>query len=275
MRNDPTIDELKARQKETWGGFVVMESFTAVAAPRLVRFAGITPGTRVLDVACGTGVVALTAARVGASVTGLDLTPALLARAQENAEIARHVDRVTWVEGDVESLPFEDASFDVVTSQFGHIFAPRPEVAIREMLRVLKPGGRVAFSTWPPEVFVGRVFSLVARHAPTPPPFGGSGGPTAWGDVATVRERLVAAGVDASTIEHDRSAIGYGVVSPQHYARFLENRVGPTQAAIRALEATQPERLAHFRDELDAICATYFEDNSIRQDFLMTRATKS
>src|SRR5271168_2461 len=100
---------------------------TTIPAARLVKFAGVQPGQQVLDVACGTGVVSVTAARIGAHVTALDLTPELLERARENARVAGV--EVDWHEGDVEQLPFGDTTFDVVLSEFGHIFAPRPEVA--------------------------------------------------------------------------------------------------------------------------------------------------
>ena len=110
-----------------------------------MKRAKVKAGQRVLDVACGTGVVAVTAARAGAIVTALDLTPELLVRARENSKIAEV--NVDWHEGDVEKLPFENAAFDVVLSQYGHMFAPRPEIAVAEMLRVLKPGGTIAFST--------------------------------------------------------------------------------------------------------------------------------
>jgi Methylase involved in ubiquinone/menaquinone biosynthesis len=137
-------------------------------AARLVSFAGIRSGQTVLDVGCGTGVVAVTAAHRGAKVSGADLTPALLERARENAQIAGM--EIDWSEADVEALPFADGQFDVVLSQFGHMFAPRPDVALAEMLRVLKPGGTVAFSTWPPELLIGSSFSLVGKYMPPPPP---------------------------------------------------------------------------------------------------------
>jgi len=140
----------------------------------------------VLDVACGTGVVALTAARLGANATGIDLTPELVAHARENSELMNLT--VAWHEGDVEALPFPDARFDFVLSQFGRMFAPRPDVAVREMLRVLKPGGTIAFSTWPPELLIGRVFTTMAKYGPPPVP--GVAPPPQWGDPSVVRERL-------------------------------------------------------------------------------------
>src|SRR5579872_1277204 len=162
---------------------------TTRPAAQLVKFAEVSAGQRVLDVACGTGVVAVTAALRGAKVCGLDLTPTLIERANKNARIAG-VD-VEFVEGDAEALPYPDASFDVVLSQYGHIFAPRPAVVVNEMLRVLKTGGRIAFSTWPPEHFTGRMFAFVGRHAPPPPPgVEPPAPPPLWGDPNVVRERL-------------------------------------------------------------------------------------
>ena len=146
---DP-IAKMKAAAREGWSTFAPFETATGTVAPALVKFAGIRPGSRVLDVGCGTGVVAVTAARAGAEVTGLDLTPALLARAAENAALTDV--EIEFREGDVEDLSFDDASFDFVVSQFGHMFGPRPDITIGQMLRVLKPGGVIAVSTWPPEL---------------------------------------------------------------------------------------------------------------------------
>src|ERR1043165_3462809 len=164
------LDAFKAAQRQGWAHFAPLESATTPTAARLVRFAGVKSGQRVLDVGCGTGVAAVTAARRGAKVSGLDLTPELLERARENSEIAG-VD-IDWRQGDAEALPFKDGEFDVVLSQFGHMFAPRPDVTVGEMLRVLKPGGTIAFSTWPPELYVGRVLALTGRDMPPPPPGG-------------------------------------------------------------------------------------------------------
>jgi len=182
---DPTA-QFKENQKVAWSTFGLFESMTGTVAPRLVSFAGIKPGASVLDVGCGTGVVGLTAARLGARVTGVDLTPELIARAKENSALMGV--EADWRQGDAEALPLTDASFDFVVSQFGHMFAPRPDVAVREMLRVLKRGGVIAFSTWPPEMFVGRMFALNGKYAPPPP--AGVSPPSQWGDIQLIRERL-------------------------------------------------------------------------------------
>src|SRR3989442_4369623 len=179
------LAQFKAAQRQAWACFSPFELTTCATAPRRVAFAGIQADHRVLDVGCGTGVVAITAQRRGAKVTGLDLTPELLKRAQENAAVADA--DVAWHEGDAESLPFVDRGLHVVLSQFGHMFAPRPEIATREMLRVLKPGGRIAFSTWPPELCTGRIFTWIGRYLPPPPAFVAP--PPQGGDTPTVGGR--------------------------------------------------------------------------------------
>ena len=266
MSND-ALESFKTAQKLSWALFIPLEAVTTPTAARLVRHARIQSGQRVLDAACGTGVVAVTAARKGARVTGLDLTPALLERARENGRIAE-VD-IEWREGDVENLPFENASFDAVVSQFGHIFAPRPEVAIAEMLRVLKPGGTIAFSTWPPELVTGRMFALRSCYLPPPPP--GVAAPLLWGDPKIVKERL---GVAVKDIVFDRATMLSPALSPQHYRTVLERAAGPVLEIVKTLSATDPARLAAFRAEYDAIAAEYIDDNVVRQDYLLTRATK-
>ena len=259
--------QFKEAQKQGWAHFAPLEAHTTPQASRLVKHAGIQPGQRVLDVACGTGVVAVTAARLGARVTGLDLTPELLERARENAGVAGV--EVDWHEGDLEELPFGDAAFDAVLSQFGHIFAPRPQVAVAEMLRVLKPGGTIAFSTWPPELLIGRLFALSGRYMPPPPP--GVSPPWSWGDPNVVRERLGAAVTD---LAFDRARMVVPSLSPQHNRRHAERTAGPLIKLVESLAATDPDRLAAFRREFEAIVAEYFEDNTVRQDYLLTRATK-
>ena len=261
---DDPFAHFKARQRDSWAHFAPVEVFTAPTAARLVRFAHVRAGQRVLDVATGTGVVALSAARLGAEVTGLDLSPALLERARDNAGLAEVA--VTFQEGDAEALPFPDGSFDGVLSQFGHMFAPRADVATREILRVLRPGGTVAFSTWPPEHFVGRFFALAARYSPPPPP--GLSPPPLWGDVGVVRERL---GDAVTDLCFGRGVMRVNALSVQHCGRVLEQTIGPVRALA---ESGDVEKLERFRLELAALGAEYFEDNALRQDYLMTRAIK-
>jgi len=267
---DP-ISQFKENAKQGWSTFAPTEMMTASTAPHLVKYAGIKPGDKVLDVGCGTGVVALTAARLGAKATGLDLTPALLTRARENADIMKQ--DVDWHEGDVEALPFTDAAFDVVfdvvVSQFGHIFAPRAEVAIREMLRVLRPGGTIAFSTWPPELVVGRMFALLSRYSPPPPP--GFSPPTLWGDPDVVRERL---GDAVTELCFDRALMRFQVLSVQHNRVFLETNIGPVIKLVQTLGTSDPAKLAMLRRELEELISLYFSDNHVRQDYLLTRAVK-
>jgi SAM-dependent methyltransferase len=262
-----TFAQFKQAQKQSWAHFAPLEVQTMLPAAQLVKHAKVREGQRLLDCACGTGVVSITAARIGARVTGLDLTPELLERARENSRLAR-LD-VDWHEGDVEQLPFADSAFDVVLSQFGHMFAPRPDVAIGEMLRVLKPGGTIAFSTWPPELLVARRFALVARYLPPPP---GVAPPPLWGDPNIIRERL---GAKVQDIVFDRGRMIVPALSVQQHNAHAERTAGPVLRVVEMLSATDPARLAEFRRETDALVAEYFEDNIVRQDYLMTRATKA
>ena len=258
--------QYKALQRQAWSLFSPFEVVTGSVAPRLVKFAGIRRGTDVLDVGCGTGVVALAAARMGANVVGLDLTSELLARAKENAELSQV--EIQWQEGDAEQMPFGNASFNVVVSQFGHMFAPRPDVAVREMLRVLKPGGTIAFSTWPPELYTGRVFALVGKYSPPLPT--GVSSPIQWGDPGIVRERL---GNAVDDVVFDCDTMKLQGLSPAHIRVMTERSVGPVISVAKSLES-DPSKLTRFRRELEENISLYFEDNVLRQDYLLTRATK-
>jgi SAM-dependent methyltransferase len=255
---------MKQKQRELWASFAPTAAVTTPAAGHLVRFAGIVAGERVLDVGTGTGVAAITAARAGATVSGLDLTPVLLEAARDNARIAGC--EVAWTEGDAEALPYESGTFDVVLSQFGHIFAPRPDVAIAEMRRVLKPTGRVAFATWQPEFLIGKVFAFTARHAPPPPP--GAATPWSWGVPSIIAERL-AAGFGAPFFEHGE--LHPSQLSLGHFREMIERSVGPIERVVASL-AGDPPKLAQFRAELEAIAAPFFHDNVMQQDYLLTRA---
>jgi SAM-dependent methyltransferase len=261
-----SISQFKQAQKQAWSNFAPLELLTVTTAPRLVAFAGIQPGQRVLDVACGTGVVSLTVARLGAKVQGIDLTPELVSHARENAQIAKL--EIPFQEGDVEELPFAEATFDVVLSQFGHMFAPRPEVAVAQMLRVLKPGGTIAFSTWPPEMLVGQLGLLQSQYMP---PAAGVAPPTQWGDPHIVRERLGSAVTD---LLFDRATMLVPALSPQHQRMHMEQHAGPLRKLVETLSQGDPARLEEFRARYDALVARYMKENIVRQGFLITRATK-
>ena len=264
MSADP-FAELKQRQRAMWASFGPTAMFTTPVAGQFVKFAQLKPGETVLDVGTGTGVVAITAARAGAKVTALDLTPELLEQARENAGIAGLGD-ITWNEGDAEGLPYLDNSFDVVLSQFGHMFAPRPDVTIAEMRRVLKPTGRVAFATWPPEHFVGRLFAFVGRHSPPPPQ--GAAPPPLWGHPTVVTERL---GPHFEAPFFERGTMVFPALSLQHFRSFMERSIGPMQKLVESL-AGDPSRLAAIRAEFEALAAPYYIDNVVHQSYLMTRA---
>ena len=263
MTDDP-FSAFKARQREMWASFAPTATFTTPVSAHLVRFAGIAPGETVLDVGTGTGVAAITAARAGAHVNAIDLTPALLEVAHENAELAG-VD-VAFAEGDAEHLPYPDATFDVVLSQFGHMFAPRPERAVAEMRRVLKPTGRIAFATWPPELLVGRMFAFIGSMMPPPP---GVPPPGLWGDEAVVKERLGSAFGD---VAFERGVMAVPALSLGHYRAFMERSIGPMQKLVESL-AGEPERLAAARRAYDALVEPYHADNVVRQEYMLTRAT--
>jgi SAM-dependent methyltransferase len=268
MADQDPFAGFKAVQKEAWSLFTPMEVFTTPSAAKLVSFAGVATGQRLLDVGCGTGVAAITAARRGAKVRGLDLSPVLIERAREHAQLA-NLD-VDFAEGDAESLPYGDNEFDVVLSQFGHMFAPRPEVAIGEMLRVLKPGGIIAFSTWPPHLYVGRMFALISRHLPPPE---GVASPVSWGDPKIVAERLAG---KAKDIAFDMDIMTPSALSPQHFRRTMETTIGPLIKLI-AQYKDEPDRLRSFRGEFEALISEYFDasNNVMRQQFLMTKARKA
>lgn len=261
------LEQFKLAQKEVWSHFGPVEISTTPPAARLVRFANVGSDMRVLDVGCGTGVVAVTAARCGAIVSGIDLTPELLERAHENSRIAA-VD-IEWREADAEQLPFSDSSFDIVLSQFAHIFAPRPNVVTSEMLRVLKPAGTIAFATWPAELLIGSTLAAAASYLPPPPV--AVADPMLWGDPAVIKERLGGAVTD---IVFDRACMLVSALSPQHFRATIERTVGPIRKLVEMLSKTDTERLQSFRQKFDRTAVSYFQDNLVRQDYLLTRAIK-
>ncbi|HTS35986.1 MAG TPA: class I SAM-dependent methyltransferase [Candidatus Solibacter sp.] len=262
-----TLGQFKEMQKEGWKSFAPLETITVAAAARLVQFAGVSKGMRVLDVGCGTGVVALTAARAGAQVEAIDLTPELLERARANGITAGV--SVQWQEGDAEQLPFGDGEFDVVLSQFAHIFAPRPQVVTGEMLRVLRSGGTIAFATWPPDLLVGKSMALGAQYLPPLPP--GVSPPSLWGETHFVQTQL---GDRVKDLAFERAALLVPALSVRHYRAHAERTVGSVRKMVETLSVSAPERLEEYRRQFDDIVEQYYRDNLVRQDYLLARARK-
>ena len=209
--------------------------------PVVVDAAGIGPGMRVLDVAAGTGNVAIRAAQAGADVVASDLTPENLA-AGRAAATASGID-LEWVEADAEALPFADGAFDVVTSAFGVMFAPDHHAAARELLRVCRPGGAIALASFVPDGLAGDFFATLGRHAP--PPQGEP--PLLWGTEAHLRE-LLGDAVAALRCER-RRYVERVAGGPADYAAFFTETFGPL-IALRAMLADDPERLAALDGDL-------------------------
>lgn len=249
---DSTADhELKARHRAMWelGDYpAVARAVIPGLGAALVEAAGVTDGQRVLDVAAGAGNATIPAARRGAHVDAVDLAPALLAegrRAADEAGLAH--DAVTWVEGDAEHLPFPDASYDVVLSSVGVMFAPHHELAAAELLRVCRPGGTIALASWTPEGFVGRLFAALRPYAAPPPP--GSTPPPRWGEEAHVRA-LLGDGVD--DLVATKRVVETGFPGPTGFRELFAASYGPTVAAY-ARVGDDAGRRAALDADLDAL----------------------
>jgi SAM-dependent methyltransferase len=270
-RTNTAPDAALAAIQEFWSGgdYDRLASYgSAAEASRLVRFACVNAGDQLLDVGTGSGIVAIVAAQRGARVTGVDPTPALLAKARDNAELAG-VDTL-WQEGVAEFLPFPDASFDVVLSQYAHMFSAAPERAASEMLRVLKPGGRIAFAAWTPDGLAPRLMGLSVAYLPPmpgpPPP-----SPFLWGEPRGVRDYLGATGRD---LHFEHAALQLPALSPAHARRIFEETFSPTVLLVHML-GDRPDRLSKWRREHDAIVGEFFGDGRVRFEYLLTRATKN
>lgn len=262
--NNSDIAEFKEHQRAMWASFAPSAIFTTPVAAHLVSFAALQAGMKILDVGTGTGVVAITAARHGAHVSGLDLTPELLEQAKEDAAIAGQTD-IVWQEGDAEALPYADNSFDLVVSQFGHMFAPRPEVVVKEIKRVLCKGGSFAFASWPPEHLMGKLFALVNRVAPVSDAIASS--PEQWGDLHTIQDRLQG---HFEELFFERGTMLSPALSVAHRRIAFERSFGPLKQTIVNLAGDEP-KLKELRTELDTIIAPHFHANQFHQSYLMTR----
>ena len=229
--------ELKARHRAMWasGDYPSMvETFLLPLGPRLVDACGIGQGMRVLDVAAGTGNASIVAAQRGASVTASDLTPELLDAGRARAE-SEGVE-LEWVEADAENLPFEDASYDVVMSSIGAMFAPHHQDVADELVRVCRPGGTIGLLSWTPEGMIGALFRTMGPYAPPPPP--GAQPPPLWGSEDHLRE-LFGDRVEWNTLERDNLEISAVRASPRLGAA-LQGPLRPDHRHIRERGQERP-----------------------------------
>jgi ubiquinone/menaquinone biosynthesis C-methylase UbiE len=234
----PDLSALRDRQQATWasGDYAVVGATIPLVSENLCEAIDLRAGALVLDVASGSGNAAIAAARRWCDVVGTDYVPSLLARARERS--AAEGFRIEFREADAEKQPFPDASFDVVLSVFGAMFAPRPEATAAELLRVCKPGGKIGLASWTPEGFVGQTFKLMGRFVPPPP---GARSPLEWGS----REKLDALfGAGASSITANRRTFTFRYRSVAHYLETFRTWYGPTVRAFAALDAAGQQKLS-------------------------------
>ena len=229
--------QLKARLRTTWmaGDYDLFSRFMEKDADLFFRRLAVASGARLLDVGCGAGQLALIAARAGAKVTGCDIATNWIEKARARA--AAEGLEITFEEGDAESLPYDDAQFDVVTSLIGAMFAPRPELVAAELTRVCRPGGTIAMANWTPGGFIGRLFKTISKYiAPS-----GMPSPVLWGDEATVRDRLRDGIADlkfARRIYHFEYPF-----QPDAVVDFFRANYGPMKRAFASLDASGQKQL--------------------------------
>ena len=225
------LQVIKDSMRATWmaGDFGVVAKTISRGAEEFVARLALPAGARVLDVATGTGNVAIPLARRGAVVTGVDIAPNLLVQARERA--AAEGLAVPFDEGDAEQLPYADGAFDAVVTMFGAMFAPRPEVVAAEMARVLQQGGLLAMANWNPASFTGKMFRVGSKHVPPAP---GLMPPSMWGDEATVVARLEP---HFTEIETELIPIEFDMpMNPAGAVEFFKKYFGPTQVAFSRLD---------------------------------------
>jgi SAM-dependent methyltransferase len=238
------IQSLKTRLQKTWmaGDYDRFSRYMEDGARQFYERLDIPPGARVLDVGCGSGQLALMAARDGFNTTGVDIAENLIASARDRASAEQL--RARFEVGDAEALPFPDGSFDVVVSLIGAMFAPRPELVAQELLRVCAPGGTIAMANWTASGFVGQMFKAIARFiAPANMP-----SPLLWGDEATVRQRL-GSGVSQLNLTRRMHTFNYPF-PPAEVVDVFRLYYGPANLAFSSLDSAGRNAL---HEELESL----------------------
>ena len=235
------MNDLKIRLKKTWmtGDYDRFCRYMERGAEEFFDRLAVQPGTKLLDVGCGAGQLALIAARKRVNVTGCDIATNWLEQAQSRADAEGLTAK--FEEGDAESLPYPDGAFDTVTTLIGAMFAPRPEMVAAQLTRVCRPGGMIAMANWTPGGFIGQMFKIIARHIAPP----GMPSPVLWGDEATVRDRL-SRGIARLEVSRRMYPFEYPF-SPADVVEFFRENYGPMTRAFAALESQGQEKL---RNEL-------------------------
>jgi SAM-dependent methyltransferase len=233
----PDFAAIKAKQQATWasGDFAVIGTTLQIVGESLAEAVDVLPGERVLDIAAGNGNATLAAARHFAQVTSTDYVPALLEKGAARA--AAEGLQVAFQVADAEDLPFGEASFDVVLSTFGAMFTPDHTRTAREMLRVLRDGGRIGLANWTPEGFIGQLFKVIGAYLPPP---AGLKSPALWGTEPHIVELF---GPQAADIRCVRKHFNFRYASSEHWIQIFRDYYGPTHKAFAALDVDKQAML--------------------------------
>lgn len=269
MTSTDVFEQIKVKQQQTWssGDYGKIARLTVPLSEELIAAVDLRPGSTVLDVATGTGHVALAAARRFCEATGVDYVPGLLDVARRRAEAEALP--ATFREGDAESLPFGDNSFDFVLSAIGVMFTSNHQRAADELVRVCRRGGRIGVANWTPTGFIGQLLKIVTKHAPPP---AGALPPTRWGTEETMRELL---GDRVDDFRFTLRSVTERFPTPESFADLFLTKYGPT---LKAAERLTEEGRKDFRDDLIALAAdaNTATDGTVSTDweYLITVATR-
>ena len=240
----PNLTAIKERQQKTWasGNYTRIGNTLVIMGELLCEAGNVHAGDKVLDVATGSGNTAISAARRFCDVTGIDYVPELIEHARKRAEVEGM--KITFDVGDAEDLPYPDASFDVVLSTLGVMFAPDQEKVAEELLRVCRPGGKIGLANWTPAGFIGNMFRALGKHVPPPP---GTKPPPLWGTEERLQELL---GEGVASLEVTQRSYIFRYPSARHFVEYFRSYYGPTLKAFESLDREGQEALAKDLEEL-------------------------